>query len=244
MIGNKITRFSSLDSTNNYVAKQLLAGQYSPGEVILAHFQTNGRGRRGRFWQSEPGENLTFSFAVDTDFLPDHQNFVLSKAISVALFSFLSKHLQADISIKWPNDMLVSGQKIAGMLIENKHINEHKISIVGIGININQIHFPKDLKATSIALELNQKISPNGLIDQVLNEINTTLEMVQDDNFDSIDERYIHHLYGFDRWIEFEENAGRFFGQIRAVDDAGVLVVRSKQGRAVSYHSNEVRIRY
>lgn len=244
MIGNIITRFSSLDSTSNYVAKQLLAGSYTPGEVILAHFQTNGRGRRDRFWQSEPGENLTFSFAVDTDFLPNHQNFVLSKAISVALFIFLSKHLQADISIKWPNDMLVSGQKIGGMLIENKYINSHKYTIVGIGININQIQFPEGLKATSLALELNQRIKINGLIEQILKEINSTLEMVENDNFDLIGEQYIQHLFGYDRWIEFEENSGRFLGQIRSVDDAGVLLVRSRQGRAVNYHSNEVKIRY
>ncbi len=244
MMGNKITRFSSLDSTSNYVAKQLLTGLYTPGEVILAYFQTNGRGRRGRFWQSEPGENLTFSFAIDTNFLPSHQNFLLSKAISVALYTFLSKYLPADISIKWPNDMLVSGQKIGGMLIENKYIDGRKFTIVGIGLNVNQIQFPEEIKATSMALELNQKIRINGLIEDVLKEINHMLEMVEKDNFDFIDAQYILHLFGSDRWIEFEEDSSRFFGQIRAVDQEGIILVKSKQGRAVNYHANQVKIRY
>lgn len=244
MIGEKITHFSSLDSTSNYVAKQLLAGSYVLGEVILAHFQTNGRGRRGRFWQSEPGVNLTFSFAINTDFLPDHQNFMLSKALSVALFTFLSKNLNADISIKWPNDMLVSGQKIGGILIENKLVVGQKYSIIGIGLNINQIHFPDGLKATSMALELNQSVKSKGLIEQVLKEINFTIDMVRSNSFDLIDRQYIQHLFGADRWIEFEEGGGRFFGQIKAVDHEGVLLVKSKQGRAANYRSSQVKIKY
>lgn len=140
--------------------------------------------------------------------------------------------------------MLVFGQKIGGMLIENKYLEGRKYSVVGIGLNVNQTQFPEGLKATSMALELNLKVTFDGLIQEVLKEINLTLDMVEKDSYDFIDKQYIQHLFGSDRWIEFEEESGRFFGQIRAVDQEGVLLVRSKQGRAVNYHANQVKIRY
>ena len=108
MIGHKITQFNSLDSTSNYVAKQLITGKYTEGEVILAHFQTEGRGQRGSFWQSISGQNLTFSFALSSDFLNIHEHFILSKAVSVAIYDLLRKRLETEVFIKWPNDILVS----------------------------------------------------------------------------------------------------------------------------------------
>lgn len=244
MIGAKIIQFATLDSTNNYVAKQLLAGTYEPGVVILAHFQTEGRGRRGKFWQSSSGENLTFSFALDTDFLPAHQNFILAKAVSVGIYAFLESILNAEIRIKWPNDMLVSGRKIAGILIESKWVKGHKKTIVGIGLNINQTHFPEYVKATSIALELGQKIRMNGLLQKLLNALNAEISLMHKDRFTLIENRYIERLYGTDSWVNFHSQSRNFKGQIRAVDQEGVLLVKSKSGGAVNYRSNEVRISY
>lgn len=244
MIGDKITQFASLDSTNNYVAKQLLTGDYTPGEVILAHFQTEGRGRRGNAWQSQPGENLTFSFAVATDFIPNHQNFVLSKAVSTGIYDFLKAVLTADICIKWPNDILVSGKKICGILIEQKMINSTRQSVVGIGLNVNQTDFPDHLKATSLALELTHKITTYGLMPKFLQALNANFELLLKNDFDAVDRKYFAHLYGTDHWVEFDDSIRQFNGQIRGVGNDGVLQVRSRQGRWLSYRTNEVRIRY
>ena len=107
MIGNKIIRFDSIDSTSNYVANALLSGTYTEGDVILAQFQTSGRGQRDSVWQSSPGENLLISFAICADFLSLHQQFLLSKAVSVAIYNYLHKAIPRDVWIKWPNDILV-----------------------------------------------------------------------------------------------------------------------------------------
>lgn len=244
MIGHKVTQFASLDSTNNYVAKRLMSGLYESEEVILAHCQTQGRGSRGRFWQSNPGENLTFSFAIDTDFLSTYQNFIVSKAVSVAIFDFLSNLLNAEIRIKWPNDILVSGKKICGILIENKLIESHQKTIVGIGLNVNQTQFVQGVKATSMALELGYKLKMNGLLDQLLLTVNTSFNTIFDRFFEPIDRKYMTHLYGVNQWIVFKEKAKEVTGQIREVDHQGVLLVRSKQGRAINYRFNEVKIKY
>lgn len=244
MIGNKITQFNSLDSTSNYVAKQLISGDYGEGDVILAHFQTEGRGQRGSFWQSTSGQNLTFSFALRSDFLNIHEHFIFSKAVSVAIYDLLCKRLKTDIAIKWPNDLLVSDQKICGILLETKIIDSHKYTIFGIGLNVNQSEFPKDLKATSIALQLRKPVSVAEILTELIRELNACLKPVVEGYFDDIESRYMDALYGANDWVKFAEESRSFYGKIREVDNGGVMLVKSKQGHALNYRTKEVTIHY
>ncbi|NEN22407.1 biotin--[acetyl-CoA-carboxylase] ligase [Cryomorpha ignava] len=244
MIGNKITQFNSLDSTSNYVAKQLISGDYEEGDVILAHFQTEGRGQRGSFWQSVSGQNLTFSFALRSDFLNIHEHFIFSKAVSVAIYDLLCKRLKTDVSIKWPNDILVSDQKICGILLETKIIDSQKYTIFGLGLNVNQGEFPIGLKATSIALQLRESISVNEILTDLIRELNACLKPITDGYYDDIEWRYMNALYGAHEWINFTEENRSFYGKIREVDNAGVMLVKSKQGNALNYRTKEVTINY
>ena len=244
MIGSKITQFNSLDSTSNYVAKQLIRGEYTDGDVILAHFQTEGRGQRGSFWQSIPGQNLTFSFGLKSDFLNIHEHFIFSKAVSVAIYDLLCKRLQTDVHIKWPNDILVSDQKICGILIETKVIDSHRYTIFGIGLNVNQSEFSIGLKATSIALQLRKPVSVNEIMTDLNRELNSCLKPIVEGYFDDIESRYMNALYGAHDWINFTEENRIFYGKIRDVDNAGVMLVKSKQGHALTYRTKEVTINY
>ena len=244
MIGNKITQFNSLDSTSNYVAKQLISGTYTEGEVILAHFQTEGRGQRGSFWQSIPGQNLTFSFALRSDFLNIHEHFILSKAVSVAIYDMLCKRLQTEVFIKWPNDILVSDQKICGILLETKMVDSQRYTIFGIGLNVNQSTFPEGLKATSVALQLQQPVSVNEIMTDLIAELNLCLKPIKEAYFDDIEARYMAALYGANEWISFTEENRSFYGKIREVDNAGIMLVKSKQGHALNYRTKEVLINY
>ncbi len=242
-IGERITRFDRLDSTSNYVAKQVDLGLYAEGTVILSHFQTEGRGQRGSIWQSEAGENLTFSFAVDVEFLPLHQQFLIAKAVSLGIHDFLRHHLELSVAIKWPNDVLVGHQKIAGMLIELKGTNP-KMAVIGIGLNINQRQFSSSVKATSLALEKNASINLSEALDELLEALNHRWYQLTNGHLDLIRKEYCEKLFGYKSWVAFRETGRSFQGLIQDVDDQGVMVVRSRQGGSNAYHVKEVQIIY
>lgn len=244
MIGHKITRFDTLESTNNFVAKLLEEGLYTTGEVILARFQTRGRGQRGSTWQSMPGNNLMFSFAIPSNFLDIHEHFILSKAVSVAIFELLSENFQFDVFIKWPNDILVDNQKICGILLETKAVQSQRYTVVGIGLNVNQKEFDAGYKATSISLQMGREMNVEGVLKELLQKINSYITPISNGFFDEVMHKYNQALYGHSNWIEFSEGHRTYFGQIKQVDNEGVILVKSKQGYTRSYRAKEVKIAY
>ena len=131
-IGQKIIHLESVDSTNNYAAILLSEGRIGHGTVILADEQTNGRGQRGAKWLSAEGVNLLFSLVVQPDNLSVSDQCVLTEITSLALIEFLRK-FGISAQVKWPNDILVNGEKIAGVLIEN-HLKGNLIASSVIGI--------------------------------------------------------------------------------------------------------------
>lgn len=244
MIGHKITRFDRLESTNNFVAKHILDGDYATGEVILARFQSKGRGQRGNMWQSDEGNNLTFSFAIPTNFLDIHQHFILSKAVSVAIYEILTEVFHLDAHIKWPNDILVDKQKICGILLETKVVNAQKYTVIGIGLNVNQKQFKPEYKATSIALQMGREIDMEAVLKGLITKLNIYLSAVSKGFFDDVEYRYNRSLYGMGNWIEFSEDYRKFLGQIKEVNNEGVILVKSKQGHTKEYRAKEVKIGY
>ena len=129
-----------LESTNNY-AKQLVSDKVEEGTVVLAQFQSKGRGQQGNYWESETGKNLLFSLILYPDFLEAEFQFSLSMLVSLAIVSVLDEETD-EVQIKWPNDIYVGKLKIAGILIENT-IKGSKLgsTIVGVGLNLNQEMF-------------------------------------------------------------------------------------------------------
>ena len=152
--GQNIIRLPSVGSTNNYTIEKLRQSVIPEGTVVVADEQTNGKGQRGNHWQSKPNKNLTFSVVLHPHFLAPTEQFNLTKVVSLAVYDFLiNKGIQA-VKIKWPNDVFVGTNKIAGILIENTLAGNHlKHSVVGVGLNVNQTDFPVELHATSLAKE-------------------------------------------------------------------------------------------
>jgi BirA family biotin operon repressor/biotin-[acetyl-CoA-carboxylase] ligase len=144
-IGSRIIKLSSVDSTNNYAAKLLEEQKVGEGTAILASFQEEGRGQRGAKWQSAPYENLLCSIIVFPHFLRVDNHFLLSKAVALAIVDLLNGLGIKDVTIKWPNDILVSRKKIAGILIENAIRGfQLESSIIGIGLNVNPSNLPTE----------------------------------------------------------------------------------------------------
>ena len=179
----RITHKSVTESTN----KDALGGK--PGDVFVADMQTAGRGRLDHRWLSAPGENLMMSAVVDVGDVPPQEvatlPLVAGFAVAQAVGGVFSGHgdgsRAADVKIKWPNDVLVDGRKICGILCERIGDNV----IVGIGVNVNQTAFPPEIsdRATSVRLELDSLHDVANVRDEVLRRLHECIERWRKDGF-------------------------------------------------------------
>lgn len=232
-----------VDSTNNYVAKALEEGYFEAGTAIMSRFQTEGRGQRGSIWQSRPGENLTFSFAVDVDFLPFHRSFLLSKAVSLGLCEAVASMTGVESKVKWPNDILAGNAKIAGILIETKVLGA-RYAVIGIGLNVNQTEFDPDFRATSLSLELDRPVDVKTAAAEVISHLNSRLQTLRKGGYAQLNDDYNKVLHGFRSSVEFQTPERSFEGMITEVDEQGMLLVKSRQGHAGVYAPKEIKIKY
>jgi BirA family transcriptional regulator, biotin operon repressor / biotin---[acetyl-CoA-carboxylase] ligase len=147
-IGHSFIELESVDSTNNYAMGKVHAGSASHGAIFFAHEQWAGKGQRGRSWTSAPGGNITMSVVLEPVFLTITRQFSLSAAVALACHDLFSHYAgNEQTSIKWPNDLYWRDRKAGGILIENSFRGDQWLSaIAGIGININQVQFPDDLR--------------------------------------------------------------------------------------------------
>jgi len=225
----KYLKLKEINSTNDY-ARRLLE-IYSINEinntVICTHTQTDGRGVGKNKWYSEPGKNLTFSLIHSPDYLPLEVIFYLSKAVSCSIVDFLEKN-NIETKIKWPNDIICKNKKCAGILIENIISSIHreiKASIIGIGLNVNQIVFPLDLNATSMSLLTSKFYDLSYLLNELVEKIYKWLEILEKKDFYTIDKFYLLHLFSFNKENLFRSGNKFFKGTIRGVDQYGRLIL-------------------
>lgn len=141
IIGSKIVFIKNLPSTNTYAVSLLKEGDIPEGTIIYTNFQASGRGQMGNTWESEDGKNLLISIIIFPKMIKPAKQFIISKTVSLGIYDFLRRHIN-NVLIKWPNDIYVNNDKIAGILIENSLLNDEiESTIVGIGINVNQQKF-------------------------------------------------------------------------------------------------------
>jgi BirA family transcriptional regulator, biotin operon repressor / biotin---[acetyl-CoA-carboxylase] ligase len=231
IIGNEITWLNSVDSTNNYTTELLRQSVIHEGRVIVADEQTAGKGQRGNYWLSDTGKNLTFSVFIKPVFISPVNQFYLTKFISVALVRFLIKEGISDVYIKWPNDIYYKTKKIAGILIEN-NVRNNIISgsVIGIGLNVNQIEFPKILKmAGSMRLITGHNYNLKDTLQKLLDELNAGYLKLRADLF-SFDDEYEQLLFRKNITADFLINNERVSGTIKGVDNNGLLILETKSG--------------
>ena len=238
-IGRKIIRLDSVDSTNNYAANLLKQGEIESGTVILADEQYAGRGQRDAEWLVKPGENLTFSFFLANVNLSVNNQFYLTQLVSLSLIDLLLK-FGVSATIKWPNDIYVGQKKIAGVLIENQlAFNQVKSSIFGIGLNVNQQEFD-GFKATSMFLESGVSKIPNDVLFSFIESFNKIGGTFSSNQVESIREEYLRNLYLRKIRALFEDELGKFEGEIVNVLDSGELVI-DREGELKSYNLKEIK---
>lgn len=242
-IGRRIERLDIVDSTNNYAANLLVGSGIHEGTVIIADYQTTGKGQRGNSWHSDAGENLMLSVILAPSFLTVSNQFNLSKVVALALADLLGEYQLENVRIKWPNDLLIGTRKIAGILIESTvRNNALKNSVVGVGLNVNQVVFPFGISATSMRLELQREFG----LDRVLEKFCTVLErryLQLRGGSGTIHEEYLDNLWGYRELIKVQEANGRLIeGKVLGVDESGKIIIQTANGEQSTYSLNEAKL--
>jgi BirA family biotin operon repressor/biotin-[acetyl-CoA-carboxylase] ligase len=232
-IGKNIIFVPECNSTNTLAQQISQQSSISDGTVVITDNQTAGRGQRGNSWEVEPGTNFTFSLILKTGFLLAQDQFALNLAISVGILDYLEVHLKSSVRIKWPNDILVENRKVCGILIENSIKGSLLIhSVVGIGINVNQIHFVYD-RSTSLKKETGKTFSLHNELENLLWCIEKSYMLLRQQNFTPLLEKYYQNLYGFGEERKFKSSGAEWTGTITGVDNAGRLKVQAADGEKV-----------
>jgi len=238
-IGLQKIILSDVSSTNNFAAKLIKDGITDHGSVIMAENQSDGRGQHDSIWQSAPKLNLLLSIIL----LPKEMNIKhpihLNWFISISLIDFLlAKGIKAEI--KWPNDILVNGKKIAGILIENKYSGTTlRNSIVGIGVNVNQLSFDSII-ATSMKLEKEIEFELEDLLEDFILCVKTKEEWMKSINHEVLQKEYLKYLFGMGKLLRFKTNSGIITGIISGVDSSGQLIVESN-GKTTAFQNKEIQ---
>lgn len=225
-LGKNTLYLPSCHSTNDIAAEIIQKGQFFDGTLVITSDQTAGRGQRGNNWETLPGQNITMSVILKPDFLSATAQFSLNIAVSLGVYEFLSKYVAKDLSIKWPNDMYVGKRKIVGMLLENSLAgNRISHSIVGIGVNINQLSFNND-KAISLRLAARHDEFD---IETLVGELCICLEkyylQLKNGHLAAQKKQYLQHLFRFEETHYFSKNGSRFLGKIVGIADSGLLMI-------------------
>lgn len=235
----KIIRKDVISSTNEFIKEQYESlDNYT---VVTAKYQTSGRGRMTRIWESNDSDNILMSLLIK-EFKERTDLNLLSLVSSMSVHKFLSKYIN-NLYVKWPNDILVDNKKICGILLEGKMNDNSKMIVIGIGININQTTFNEDINhlTTSLKKELNKDFDINLLtlelaeilvndIEEFLNGSNIFLDYIKS------------NLYGINKQIEYTRNNTLCEGTILDIHTDGRLIVKESD-QILYINSGEIKIK-
>lgn len=242
-MGKVLHYFDKLPSTNDYAAELLNNGSPEAGTIIVAGEQTKGRGRRGRSWFTDADNNLTLSVILYPQFINLNDQFYLNKLVSLAISDIIMELSIGHVAIKWPNDVYIGNNKVAGILIQN-NIQSHQIQscIIGIGLNVNQAEFPDYLpNPTSLYLETGQLFDLTTILKRLLNALSNYYAHLTVGELTYLDAMYLERLYrrhGMHRFLT--PNGKLIKGRVDHVNIKGELVIVDQKEKKTSFSFNEI----
>lgn len=248
-MGREIHYFESIDSTNLRAKWEANQGALH-GTLIVAASQSAGRGRRGREWSSPAGKNLYFTLLLKPDFLPEKAS-MLTLVMAMAAADGVEKNLKdkrtAELGIKWPNDLVMNGKKVCGILTEME-VRQGVVGyvIIGVGINVDCQEFAPELadKASSIEEESGQKISKTQLLADIMLAFEAEYErFLKTCDLSALQERYNEHLLNCGRRVRVLDPQGEFEGVAGGINSSGELLVELEDGSVTAVYAGEVSVR-
>ena len=223
---DKIIILDSVDSTNNYAMGMIEKGLATTGNAVQALVQTQGKGTRGKHWKAAAGDNILLSICVEMQYQTVSRQFELVVAVALGVHDFTAKHINADICLKWPNDLFLNDRKAGGILIENKIKGTlWQWAVIGIGINVNQTEF-RDLEkaANSFANVSGATYDVIALGRELLGFVLARIEGLKVRPFEKVLEEYNSHLWMKRKVVKLKKGDDVFETRILGVSEDGELV--------------------
>lgn len=242
--GRHLVYVEAIDSTQR-LAAELAAEGAREGDAVLSELQTAGRGRMGRSWHSPPGKGLWCSIILRPS-LPLTQAPLLTFLAAVAVCRSIRRSAGVPAMIKWPNDILVDGKKVCGILLEShaegEHIR-HVVAGIGIGVNLEKSDYPSELAsiATSLRIEAGRPIDREALLADLMKELESLYELFLAEGFQPIRALWEALNCTVGRQIRVREASGTVEGTAEGMDPDGGLVVRLSDGSTVKLFSGDIQ---
>lgn len=241
----KLIKLDAIDSTNEFL-KGLSNNQLVENfTVVTAENQTHGKGQMGAVWDSEPSKNLIMSVLV-RDFVTDiNQIFDINIAVSVSIIRALKEFNIPELSIKWPNDIMSYNKKIGGILIENSIKSDGKIfSIVGLGLNVNQMNFENLPKASSLSAICKKTFDKEEILSKIIEELKHNI-LFWNKNKESLRLDYSNSLFKKGIPMPFSDaNQQNFMGIIQGVSSIGKLEILLEDDSISEFDIKEIQMLY
>jgi BirA family transcriptional regulator, biotin operon repressor / biotin---[acetyl-CoA-carboxylase] ligase len=236
-----VHHFETLDSTND-LAKELAVQGAPEGTVVVAEAQTGGRGRLGREWNSPPGVGLYVSLVL-RPMLPPMELPQITLTTAVAVVRAVRRVTGVAPGIKWPNDLLVNGKKLGGILTEMETESDRiRHVVVGLGLNVNNPEFPPELAATATSLTLTAggTFSRVNLLKAWLEEFEELYGRFLNQGFPEILEEWKGYAVTLGRAVTVRQGPREISGQAMDVAPDGALLLRTNTGEMVRVTSGEI----
>lgn len=244
VMGREIISVEVTDSTNQDAMKLAQKGGRE-GWVVVARSQRHGKGRRGKIWSSPGGQNLYLSVVLRPN-IPAKKASFLTLLAAVAVAETLTDYIPKGVFIKWPNDVMVAGKKISGILLEmGKDVNGEEFFILGVGINVNctKHEIPAELSeiATSLYLELGYSVSVKDVLFKLLNRLDYGYCLYASSDFGAIIERFRAYEQTTGRRVFIDVAGGRISGHAVGIDEDGFLLVQDDNGKISKVISGDLQ---
>ncbi|MBC7525757.1 MAG: biotin--[acetyl-CoA-carboxylase] ligase [Flavobacterium sp.] len=241
-----LIKLDAIDSTNDFLKLLNRNQELENYTVVTAQNQTNGKGQMGNSWISESGKNLIMSILIKDVLCNINQIFDLNVALSLAVFQALENFLIPNLSIKWSNDIMSDSKKIGGILIENSFKSNTKIeSVVGIGLNVNQIDFSELPNASSLSNIMKRDFNLDDLIASIYQQIKENSKLISSNKTDILWENYLSKLFKINVPMAFEDaNKNRFMGIINTVTRDGKLQIILEDDAVKHFKIKEITMLY
>lgn len=244
-LGRRLYFYPETDSTND-VALGLAARDEAEGTVVVTDFQRRGRGRRAHVWSSPAGKDLLFSMILRPAGDPRHA-LPVTLAVATAISVTLTKLLDVDVFVKWPNDVVAASGKVAGILAESAssggRIN-HVVVGVGVNVNASDDDFGGELRgrAASCRTLSGAEWDRADVLADVLGTIEAYYDRFRRDGFGPLVSAYEARLVQAGKLVTFERDGTRASGRVSGIARDGALVVRLEDGRDVELYSEHVEV--
>lgn len=245
ILTGEIKVFPTIDSTNEEAKRAFVQGA-PDGSMYVSDQQTSGKGRRGRTWISPKGEDAFFSFLLKPD-LPPESASMITLVAALAGVKTVEKHISCDCKIKWPNDLVIHGHKICGILTEmSADMDQIHYIVTGIGFNLNRTSFDDSIgqMASSIYAMTGYKVDRNAFVADYAAEFMKLYHIfLETQNLSVFQEEYNSHLINVGREVKIIRKEGEVIRTALGINEMGELLVQDETGKISNIFSGEVSVR-